>query len=455
MRRFWMVLCYFLLLTDVVFLTDISNELWAVTPVVEIEEDVLRYTSPNNGAGPLWCYGSPVMVRIGDQVFLSINETGVDVPPLCNTRWRLFERKEEGWEMQAKAERFREREPCPLVTKGDSLYLSINPSTEPPGVKYGPCEPKLLKFPISSPTIEPKSLLPAWAEGSYFTDHSYRGIAADRISREILLLNIHARTGDQFWCLLDQKDQWIAQGKVSFPIRSCYPQVGLQQRSGHIMAIGDIVEPTPEWRAYKKEQTGREWDYVFRRLFYTWSPDLTRQEFTTPIEIENVDPTAGYIRNLDMWLAEDGSAYLLYTRNPVQNKLMRDRFFPDMKLQTFLDCAVVKEGKIIKKFTMAQGGEGMDTPQPQYARFHTTPDGQLYVVMTVTGNDGNGNSFTENRVQRILPYMTKPAIIQLDDPFRSFFTNTVRGGSKPSNYLDLYGICSQGNVLRYARIKLK
>jgi len=36
-----------------------------VQPVVEVEEIVTRYTPANNGAGPLWCYGSAAIARQG------------------------------------------------------------------------------------------------------------------------------------------------------------------------------------------------------------------------------------------------------------------------------------------------------------------------------------------------------------------------------------------------------
>ncbi|RJP18395.1 MAG: hypothetical protein C4527_29110 [Candidatus Omnitrophota bacterium] len=455
MKRMGMTVCYFLILSEIVFLLDIGGELWAVTPRVEVEEDILTYRSPDNGSGPLWCYGAPVMARDGERVFLSINETGEDIPPLCNTRWRLFERTTSGWTLHAAADSFREREPCPLaLLSNQSLFLSINPSTQPAGVQYGPCDPQLLRFSCSSPQDPPASIHPAWSEETYFTDHSYRGIAADSDANQLLALNIHAKTGDQFWCLRDDAGKWIANGKIAFPIRSCYPQVALRRRAGYVMAIGDIVEPIEEWRVYKKEKTGREWDYVFRRLFFCWSPDLAKTNFGEPIEIETVDATAGHISNLDLWLANDGAAYLLYLKSPVQNTLMRDRFFPDRKMTTSLECAVVKDGTIEKKFTITCGGEGLSTPQPHYARFHATPDGRLYAVTFVSGVDRSGTAFQENQIQQILPAIGKPVAISFKDPFRSFFTATERGGSKPSDLLDLYGIGSQGNTLRYARVRL-
>jgi len=39
-------------------------------PVVEAEEIVYSYTPADNGAGPMWCYGSSCITRVGDRVFV-------------------------------------------------------------------------------------------------------------------------------------------------------------------------------------------------------------------------------------------------------------------------------------------------------------------------------------------------------------------------------------------------
>ena len=46
-----------------------------ITPSVEVEEMVATCASPGNGAGPFWCYGSPLVFRHGDDVFVSAMET--------------------------------------------------------------------------------------------------------------------------------------------------------------------------------------------------------------------------------------------------------------------------------------------------------------------------------------------------------------------------------------------
>ena len=51
------------------------------------------------------------------------------------------------------------------------------------------------------------------------------------------------------------------------PIRVCYPNVMLKDRAVYFCGVSDIIEPKKEWRKFKRELTGKEWDYDFRRLF--------------------------------------------------------------------------------------------------------------------------------------------------------------------------------------------
>ena len=67
---------------------------------VETEEVVTKYAPANNGAGPLWCYGSTVIARDAGDVYLSVIETGKEIPPLCNTRWQLWRRSSDGWRVE-------------------------------------------------------------------------------------------------------------------------------------------------------------------------------------------------------------------------------------------------------------------------------------------------------------------------------------------------------------------
>lgn len=428
-------------------------------PRVEVEEVVTAYTPANNGAGPMWCYGSTTIARRGEEVFVSVIETGKDVPPLCNTRWQLWHRTEAGWKPAQSEKDYRQREPCPIgVLQNGSVFLSVNPSTRPPGTEYGPCRPLVLEFDPKSPASPFREHEPAWAEGTYFTDHSYRGFAADGPRGELLLLNINAQTGVQFVSFRDRDGRWHARGTIEFPIRSCYPQVALRDRAAHVMAIGDIVEPKEEWRKYKSEKTGSQWDYVFRRLFYTYTPDITGKPFIAPVEIDTVEETCGHITNLDLHVDEVGAAHVLYLRRPYQSELVRDKFFPGKPLTAHLEYMIIKDGKIESKTTPAETpAKGRAGLTPSYARFYVMPEGRLCIVVagTMTG-EAEAGTFG-NYVARIDRSEAKPTFVAvpLKHPFHSFFTNTPRGGSEPSEILDLFGTGSDSLNLRYARVRVK
>lgn len=430
------------------------------TVEVEVEQVVATCEPPNNGAGPLWCYGAPLVVREGDKVVVSVMETGEGVPLLSNTRWRLFEREgngsEAGWKLFHQPPGFRHREPCPVVNVGRGRFvISVNPSTEPPGTKYGRCDPHLLRFDLGDPKHQPEAIRPPWSRSAHFTDHSYRGIAADGERGEILALNIDASTSAQHWAFGLADGTFPRTGTIEFPIRGCYPQVALRDRAAHVLAIGDIVEPVKEWREYKKQRTGRDWDYVFRRLFYTWTPDIATTDFTAPVEIDSADATGGHISNLDLWIDPKGVAHLLYLKTNL-TPMVRDKFFPGRKIVTTLEHAEVAAGKVTKRTSLIKGGEKARV-NCLYARFHVTEDGSLWVVDRVSGSRADGSSLQENQVFQIGADGSAgpPASLALKTPFSTFFTNAVRGGNRPSDTLDLFGIGGDGETLRYARVRLR
>ena len=311
------------LLTAVTASISTSSGHAAEPIVVEVEDVVTTWKTAGNGAGPLWCYGSALIVRRKKEVFASSIETGDGVPLLCNTRWQVFRRNARGWSRVAHEERFREREPCPIALLGDgTLLLSANPSTEPPGTKYGPCSPRVIRF---SPNASWKDAVvesPKWPGPGTptFTDHSYRGFASDASTREALLLNIDARTSAQHVSFRDAKGSWRARDPIVFPIRAAYPQVALRDGAAHVLAIGDIVEPVAEWRALKREKTGQQWDYVFRRLFYAHSKDIRAGRFERPVEIASVESTGGHITNLDLHVDAAGDAHVLFTEGSVRER---------------------------------------------------------------------------------------------------------------------------------------
>ena len=56
---------------------------------------------------------------------------------------------------------------------------------------------------------------------------------------------------------------------------------------------------------------------------------------------------------------------------------------------------------------------------------------------------------------RVLPERSGTAVrLDLKEPFLTFFTATERGGSPPSDRLDLFGVGRDPNILRSARVRL-
>jgi len=428
----------------------ISWTAYSQSPFVEVkaEEDVYTVVSPNNGSGPMWSYGCTSIARLGDSVYVSQMETGEGVPLLCNTRWRLLKREDGKWNLVAEADGYRQREPCSVATtSGSELYLYVNDSTQPPGTKYGNCIPHLVKFMFKDDKFERVDIMPSWVGEPYYTDHSYRGFAADSDAGRLLMLNIDAKTSVQNACLLSSSGKTLAKGAITFPIRACYPQVAVRGDAVHVLAVGDIVEPVEEWRTYKFEQTKREWDYVFRILYYALTPDLTATPFAPPIEIANVDKTAGYIGNQDLWVSPTGEAYIMYTETEVASTLMRDKFFPGKSVIPSLLLAVVKDGAVVSRRVLIAGNE---TVSPGCARFHVAQDGALFAVLWI------GGAHPGNYLMRIQPAQGDVSMIPIPfkKPLGSFSLASVRAGNRPSNVIDILGQASD-DTMAYAQVAIR
>ena len=447
---------------NLLVILSFCSQLWGQStpkPAVEAEETVYEYTSPNNGSGPLWCFGSTCIVRRGDDVFVSGQETLKEFQPLNNTRWRLFKRTDQGWQLVLADEKDRQREPCPLGVFGDGrLLLSTNPTLTATNAHGGPANPHVLQFSIADLKAPPVPLQPVWSKNPGFVEHSYRGLGVDGRNHELVVLINHGYE-EQYWALLDGRGQWANRGVIHYPVRGCYENAALVNGACHVLAVGDIMEPVEAWRKWKFEKSGgRHWDYVFRRLFYVWTPAIATTRFSEPLELDNVDKTAGHLMNLDLWIDRDGAAYVLYQKISVHNPAMRDKFLPGVPITTSLEHCVVRGNKVVSRQTLAIGGEGAGGEIPGWGRFHATGDGRLFVFYYCGGKDAKGKALDENRLMEILPGggHTEPVKVGLKNPFTSFMTATVRGGSQPSNILDVLGTCNgkPGTAICYARIRL-
>lgn len=445
----------------------------ALNPVVEAEEIVFRYTPADNGSGPLWCFGSTCLVRVGERVFASGLETLKDCPPLNNCRWQLYSRGPVGWQLAAVDPHDRTREPCPLgLTRDGRLFLSVNPTLVVDRTKRGggPARPEILEFSSTDPSRPPRTILPEWGDSPAFTEHSYRTFAADGPAGEVVLFQNIGYTHSE-WILRDREGKWPARGKLVWPpyedpklepygathVRVNYPNVVLHNREVHFCGIAsynkwDRVRDQPELM-------GREnWGSRTRRLLYNWTPDIARKPFGEWVEIANCFATGGYLLTGDMWRALDGRVYIVWPEYPIHPKL-RQEHFPDIKRTQSLKYALLRDGKILLRRTLIEGGEGAGNEFASAPRFQVTPDGRLILVYAVECRQA-GQSTRENRLMEFsVDGVPGPSVkIPLEYPLSNYFTATTRGGSAPSTTLDLYGARFQpppgDPAMCYARVKL-
>lgn len=436
-------------------------------PVVEVEEDVYAYEPADNGAGPLWCHGSTCLVRTGEELFASGIETLKDVKPLNNCRWLLFRRASNKWERAQADAKGRTREPCPVAGFPDGrLFLSVNPTLAvSPEAYSGPARPEILEFSATKPKGAFQTILPAWDGSPAFTEHSYRSFAADGPNRELILFQNIGYTHAE-WAFRDRDGKWLAQGRLKWPwgadyekpqpIRVCYPSVALRNRAVHFCGVSDIVEPNSAWRAHKRQITGREWDYDFRRLFYTWTPDITTGQFREWVEIASREKTCGWIMPCDLWAAPDGAVHLLWMERAIDERL-REKFFPGVQQSHALNYAVVRDGLVTRRQTLLLAGENGAQEIPGRGCFQVTPENRLFVFFYVSGRDASGRGISENRVMEVARDGSPSAVarVPLQHPFTDFFCATTRAGSPPSDRLELLGQRQgQSQIMSYARIKL-
>jgi hypothetical protein len=231
----------------------------------------------------------------------------------------------------------------------------------------------------------------------------------------------------------------------------------LKDRAVYFCGVSDIVEPYPEWRAFKKQLTGNEWDYDFRRLFFTWCPDITTGKFQEWIEIATRDKTAGWIFPGDLWVGPDSTVHIVWSERALDERL-RERFFPEARQSQSINYAAVRDGKVVLRRSWLTAQEGKSTEFPSAPRFQAAPDDRLFLIYYVHGTDPAGGRLSENRLVEILSGGETGETVKIGfkSPFTSYFTTTVRAGSPPSETLELLGQREGApQTMSYARVKLR
>lgn len=445
-------------------------------PSLIAESEICTCGDANNGASPFWGFGSRNIVREGDTLFACLWETSSSVKPLCNTRWRLFRRRDgdENWTLAQAAPACNEREPCLLVRlPGKRLALSVNPGTRQSGTLADGrlawhTDPHLLLFDVKHPERAPERRSPQWDRAYTFSEHSYRAFAADRDGNTFLTQQVEL-AGDyhQAWTYADASGSTLAAGVLRFPMRGCYAQIAVRGKAVWAMAISDEIEPVPEWREHKRTVTGQEWDYEFRQLFFTWTPDVTALPFSPPLTVASRDETCGLIRNLDLWLDPQGDAHLLFVERNIWHTYIRDRFFPGTPITVALKYAILHNGRIVHRATLAEAAEefgaasapaakpfGMPDlvfrgPHTNWAMFHALSGGRLAAIWhQAEGTDA------ANCVQVLWPEPGSPQRLPLAQPLSTFFPVSERAGGEPSDVMDLCGCAVAPTSIRHAQIRL-
>jgi len=434
-----------------------------------VADEIVTTTTPShNGSSPMWCAGAPLLVRTGGAVWASLSVHDPEAPPYCNTHWELWRRPDGGgWERVKQGPAASEREPCPLfLADAESLVLSIHPKLLPRGAgREGEtswyCQPALAVFNPGHPDRKPGLWPPTFAPGAVFTEHSYRSVGVDPATGAFLLLVIDRHdTYQPAW--RDGAGAWRPLPPLEFPIRACYPNIVLQDRAAHVLAIGDIVEPVAAWREEKTRVLQRSWDYVFRRLFYAWAPDLAAGSFGEPLEVDSVEDTGGWMFNQDMLVDREGRVHLLWVRRNFDHGFMRDRFFPGRPIIEEVRHAVIEDGRITAQETLLSRELSAEATARRLAtngRLHELPDGRIVAVLAVEAARRDDSTLLLQEVDLRGRSSAAPVALKVDGPpfTGRFFTNTPRGGSVPSYGLDLLGTATNDGLvsLRYLHVHLE
>lgn len=426
--------------------------------VVEANEVVYRYEDAQNGAGPLWSFGSSLVASHNEQVFISGLSREDGLAPPNNEVCVIYERTTEGWQ-----ERFRlpglTREPCPIAIDQESLWVSHNPAVGDLS------EPQLFRYDLLDLDAEPEIFFPNWEDGHEFTPWSYRGLGVDPVNHAVMVMNISGYQA-QHWAYLDSAGQWRARGQLTFPVmpamgvtatqpvnaepitlRLTYPSLVLRDQRAYVLAVSDIEATDEIMRTYLTNRG--ESTYVLQSLYYAWTDNILSQPFSSWIELTDLGP-AGMVRNQDAWIAPDGTVHFLWIETTIDQRLTI--FFSEVQRQVSLWHATIREGVLVSKEKIHEmrvlGAE------PVRARFYENPQGRLFIFYsTYIPAAGNFNWLVELYEDGKRSATTQ---VHLDPGMEYFLSAGPRNGVLPSPYLHLIGTINWDDPdVRYVRIRIE
>ncbi len=444
-------------------------------------ETICKTQKFNNGATPTWCHGNSLICRVGDRVFVTNPQFHPEREKLNCTHMQLFEKKDGGaWRLVYDDDGVFQREPCyPLYLGDNRLAVVANPTArqyapDEPSM-YVDCVPMVYLFDISDGGVRKVDTVPIpWDDPGYkFGDHSYRSSAVDKETGTVIFTNQYrfdyGDRGAHCYSVLDHDRNVIRNGKLQFPRRSCHHNIAMKDGETYVFGLRDVVEPVEEWRQYKFEQTGMYWDYDCRHMYLLYSPDITKEDFGSVQDVCDEDATCGRVLNLDCSYDRNGDVWLLTAQRSIWKTCMRDRFFPDTKLEEkFMLYRYSKGVQVEKHLLDCVSMEGRLAAEAGF--FHTASDGTLYVVwsnkVTDDTSDTESGASSDRAANHIVSAKTGVWMKRLDDlaaePVKltdeapsellSLFGSKTRLGAEAGDILDLYWV-DNGEIC-YARYDL-
>ena len=425
---------------------------------VRTEEIVYETCDWKNGAGTTWCFGSTCLIRQGDTVIASGNVL-LDVASMNRIRWTLWQRRNGKWELLHRDQKDRTREPSPLILLGDRLQLSINPTVVEDvndDSYHLAARPDVLTFNIHAPAEPPIALGLTWDGDPPFTEHSYRNFVCDPANDRFVLFN-NVGYSHAEWTLY-QANEWEAAGRLVWPweenydrpqsVRICYPAIQVNDRAVHFCGVSDVPEPYKKFKDAKQAARPRSLDFDFRRLFYTWTPDIANEDFGGWVEVSSRDATCGLLKPMDLCIRDDGGVHLIWTEQALDTDI-RERFYPDEKQSWALMYALLRDGVVLKKHALRLKEEGSTGPEPRWGRFHIGADGRLIVIH----HDRGDHPVTGILVLGEQGEIVDSAEIPLETHIDLSFNASHRCGNARGNIIDLLG-SNPDHVARYACIEL-
>ena len=167
---------------------------------------------------------------------------------MCNTRWRLFRRLDgdgdKGFRLVRTGAKADEREPCPLarLLKGHVL-LSVNTALEyreiwSNGARSYRCEPHLLAFDVRALHQTPAPHQTGLGSSLISSpEHPYRGIVGRPSNRRRAIAQYRRARRPGLELPATPTAGGRSKNLIRFPLRACYPQAALHERTAHVMAV--------------------------------------------------------------------------------------------------------------------------------------------------------------------------------------------------------------------------